>query len=326
MTIAMWCSTSSTVSPRVSRSCLMTLASSSTSLCVRPLAGSSSSSSFGSLTDRPGQLDALQRAEGQARGGHAGVARQVQLLQDAVRLLAHLPLLAADTDLQRRLQEAHLGAAVHADHHVVEDAQSAPEGEVLERAADADAGDLVRRRAPAAICVLEGDRALGRVVDPADDVEHRRLAGAVRTDDRADVAGPHLEGDAVERDDPSEAHGQALYRQQVGLLAGIGQFHHAPLVSGRWIAAQHMGQTLRVARSQEASRRPHQTVISGNRPGRRGLRRVSPRASQRPGATAGAWPGRPRTSAAASRPPAASSPAQVQSTARNAGASTSGSP
>ena len=47
----------------------------------------------------------------------------------------------------------------------------------------------------------------GRLVDAADDVEHRRLAGAVRTDQPADLTVLDREAQAVQRNDAPEAHG-----------------------------------------------------------------------------------------------------------------------
>jgi hypothetical protein len=46
----------------------------------------------------------------------------------------------------------------------------------------------LRRGIAATLFALEGDGALLRVVEPVDDVEHRRLARAIRPDDRADLA------------------------------------------------------------------------------------------------------------------------------------------
>ena len=56
----------------------------------------------------------------------------------------------------------------------------------------------------------ERDPALGRLVEAGDAVEHRRLAGAVRPDQRGDVAAADGEGEVVDGDQAAEAHGQVL--------------------------------------------------------------------------------------------------------------------
>src|SRR3546814_17179333 len=68
----------------------------------------------------------------------------------------------------------------------------------------------VHRRQPAA---LEGDAARPRLVEAIDAVEHRRLAGAVRADDREDLALADLEADVVHRGDAPEAEPDVLKRQ-----------------------------------------------------------------------------------------------------------------
>ena len=58
-------------------------------------------------------------------------------------------------------------------------------------------------------------RPLRRLVDAADDVEHRRLAGAVRTDEPADLPLARCRrSDAVERHDAAEAHRHLLHIEQ----------------------------------------------------------------------------------------------------------------
>src|SRR5262249_23118361 len=80
---------------------------------------------------------------------------------------------------------------------------------VLERAADAEARDLVRRQAGGARAV-DGDAAGARRVDAADAVHQRGLAGAVRADHAEHFPRRHLEVEAVERGEAAEARHQAL--------------------------------------------------------------------------------------------------------------------
>ena len=51
---------------------------------------------------------------------------------------------------------------------------------------------------------LEDEAAAGRLVDAADEVEDRALAGAVGADDGEDLALLHVEGDAVHGADAAE--------------------------------------------------------------------------------------------------------------------------
>ena len=89
-------------------------------------------------------------------------------------------------------------------HDVVEHAHALEQRQALEGARDAHLGDLARvhvREGPAA----QADRALLRLVDAVDAVEHRALAGAVRADDRADLVLADVEADVGERLDAAEA-------------------------------------------------------------------------------------------------------------------------
>src|SRR5207253_4051139 len=56
--------------------------------------------------------------------------------------------------------------------------------------------------------VPEADVSALRRVEPAQAVEERRLAGAVRPDEADDLPLAHVERDAVERDDATEADGE----------------------------------------------------------------------------------------------------------------------
>jgi hypothetical protein len=91
-----------------------------------------------------------------------------------------------------------------ADHDVLQHRHAAEEAEILEGAADAERGDAVARRLRQA-SPLEENTAAIEAVEPAEAVEERRLARAVRSDEAADLPGFDREGDAVERDDPAEA-------------------------------------------------------------------------------------------------------------------------
>ena len=112
-----------------------------------------------------------------------------------------------------------------AGHDVVERRHALEQGDVLEGAGDALAGGEVGPHV-VALLALEGDGAFLRVVEAVDDVEHRRLAGAVGADDGADLALPDVEGDAADRPHAAEGKRDVLHREQhlVGGTAPVG--HH----------------------------------------------------------------------------------------------------
>jgi hypothetical protein len=62
----------------------------------------------------------------------------------------------------------------------------------------------------AAGTVAHDDAPLRRLVEAGDAVEHRGLPGAVRPDQRGDLAAPDIEGQVVDRHQPAEAHRQML--------------------------------------------------------------------------------------------------------------------
>ena len=92
---------------------------------------------------------------------------------------------------------------MHPHEHVLERRHLHEEPDVLERAADAERGDRVRRLV-GDVDAVEQDRARGRLVDPGELVEERRLAGAVRADQRDDRAARDREVDVVRRDEAAE--------------------------------------------------------------------------------------------------------------------------
>ena len=113
-------------------------------------------------------------------------AGEPAVVEELRRALVRLALLAPDP---RRAQDAPddpaLQAAVHADEDVLERRHLLEEADVLERPADAALRGGVRRRA-GDVPAVEHDAARGRLVDPGDHVEERRLAGAVRPDQAHD--------------------------------------------------------------------------------------------------------------------------------------------
>ena len=132
------------------------------------------------------------------------------------------------------------------DHQVLEHGHAAEQADVLEGARDPRMlGDLVvghaleqvelpstvvlplavdrgRRSETAPGVERHGDPPLGRLVEAGDAVEDGGLAGAVRADQRGDVAAADGEGKVVDRHQAAEAHGQMLDREdRVGLASAL---------------------------------------------------------------------------------------------------------
>src|SRR5262249_12622879 len=120
----------------------------------------------GSRGERPGDLDPLERAERQARSLALGDVAERQLLE-------RLPCLRLAPPVRERPP-----ARVRADEHILDDRHRREESDVLERARDPEANDPEGRSASEVLAV-EDDAALVRLVQTRDQVEERRLAGAV---------------------------------------------------------------------------------------------------------------------------------------------------
>src|SRR5439155_16181853 len=102
---------------------------------------------------------------------------------------------------------------VTAEHEVVGNGHMREELDALEDARDPEPRDLVRPQSPQ-IAALETHRAGPRPIDAVQAVEDRRLAGAVRTDDREQLAVVRVERDAVERDEAAEGERQFANLEQ----------------------------------------------------------------------------------------------------------------
>src|SRR4029077_18554911 len=84
--------------------------------------------------------------------------------------------------------------------------------DVLKGTGDAAASRLVGTHLRP-LLALEGDAPVLRLIEAVDDVEHRRLAGAVRADDGADLAFADVEGDIAQRFDAAERKRHVFDRQ-----------------------------------------------------------------------------------------------------------------
>src|SRR5437867_5034400 len=116
-------------------------------------------------------------------------------------------------------------------HEVVEHAHPLEQGHVLEGAGDAEDGDVGRRKVRP-VSAVENDPSLVGVVEPADHVEQRRLAGAVWTDDGEDLAAADLDAHLAQRDERAEADADAPHLEE---RPRGSPRHRAPCPAASWI-------------------------------------------------------------------------------------------
>src|SRR5262249_17957276 len=111
------------------------------------------------------------------------------------------------------------------DPHVLEHAQAAEHVRDLERAADADVGQPMGRRAGDVLAAIE-DSAARRLDLAGQHVEQRSFARAVRADDRLELAVAHRERHLLDRGEMSEILADLLGQQQgVGFASVCGSRH-----------------------------------------------------------------------------------------------------
>ncbi len=124
------------------------------------------------------------------------VTLELDELDDALDRLAMAHLLAPHARKEQHLGER-IGAdaGVPAGQQVVEHRHLRKQLAVLERAREPEPRDLVRRAA-GDVLAAEADRAVA-AIDAADAVEHAGLAGAVRADQRQQLA--RLDAQATRR-------------------------------------------------------------------------------------------------------------------------------
>jgi hypothetical protein len=154
---------------------------------------------------RAGQFHHLAHAVGQADHQAVAVVLQVEELDDLLDLAAELQLGAAHrAGEQQVLHPAGMAVAMAADQQVLQHRGVLEELDVLEGAGDAVARHHMRRHARNHLA-LEAHLARGRPVERGDQVEDRRLAGAIGSDQREHLVGPDLEGHVVHGQQAAEA-------------------------------------------------------------------------------------------------------------------------
>ena len=163
-----------------------------------------------------GELDAFAVAVGELVHGPL----EVRVEPEQRGHLAHardllMPFAACRRHRQAGGREAGVRQPVTADEQVLRDGRAVREREVLERAADPEAGDPVRaQRVDPRVAVA--DLAGGGAADAGEHVQTRRFAGAVRADDRVGRPGLNVERDVAQRSQAAEAHGDVAGAQCQG--------------------------------------------------------------------------------------------------------------
>src|SRR5215218_10236765 len=126
----------------------------------------------------------------------------------------------------------HAALALEGEQHVVRDGVELEHRRLLELAPDAERRDRSLVERGEVVRALEHDVALIRSGLAGDDVHHRRLAGAVRADDRPHLAGVHDEREIVQGPEAVEGDGDAVDVEQ-----GLGGAAIHDGYSAGWAAA-----------------------------------------------------------------------------------------
>ena len=146
------------------------------------------------------------------------VARQArpEEVEALLRALADPLLLAAHPRRpDHGAEDPRAPPAVLADHGVLEHRHVREQVDRLEGSRDAEPRDPVGREADHAVAP-EPDVPVVGTVQPRGDVEHRALAGAVRSDHRDDLALVHVHVQARQRVQAAEVLGHARELEQMG--------------------------------------------------------------------------------------------------------------
>ena len=117
--------------------------------------------------------------------------------------------------------------------HIVLHAQPLEQADVLERAGDAHAVDLVGGLA-LGIHAVEQDHAARRLVHVGDEIEHGRLAGAVRADEPGDLRAADDKRKVLHRMQAAKVDAEMVDVEDRDLV-DVARRHHAPARNGNQI-------------------------------------------------------------------------------------------
>ena len=213
ITNPMSCSTSSTDMPP-SRNWRSRLASCCFSMCRKPAAGSSSSSSIGST--HSARAISTMRCWPSDRLPASASIWSPRPTRSIWRAASASNFASSDAvEAEHAGDGAGLAAQMRADRDVFQHAHVRHQFDMLEGAGDAELCHLLRRRV-VDFLAEHRDRAARRGQHAGDQVEGRALAGAVGADQRHDLAGLDVEGDVVDRDHAAELLARMVDLQQHG--------------------------------------------------------------------------------------------------------------
>src|SRR3954466_5125504 len=150
--------------------------------------------------ERPGNLEHALLTIGK-RAGPMGV---LVLKTDKGEKIHCLVAESPDPARKKALPQRHVLVDVKAREHVLEQGELLEEADFLEGAGDAEPRALIRRQ-PDQVGLSEGERARVGLIDAGEEVQQRRLASAVRTDQPEDRPRKDVQGDVVQCAHPAEA-------------------------------------------------------------------------------------------------------------------------
>ena len=168
---------------------------------------------------RTGDLQTPLRTVGQVAGRIVGARHQVDPLQPSLGGLDRVAFRRAVAADAEKPEHGHTGGAhqgrVLGDEQVFEHRHAREQADILEGSGDARATIDVMVGQPLqqvgrAVPMAAGQHALGRLVEARETIEDGRLAGAVRADQRGDVAAPDPEREIVHGEQSAEAHAQVV--------------------------------------------------------------------------------------------------------------------
>src|SRR3954469_4240523 len=157
--------------------------------------------------ERPGNLEHALLTIGKRAGPIVAPVSKTHRGKKIHRLVAESPCPAG----KKALPQRYVLADVEAGEHVLEQGKLLEEADFLEGAGDAKPRTLVCRQ-PDQVGLVEGERAGIGLIDAGEEVQERRLAGAVGADQREDRAGRDVQRHVVHR-----AHAAETLVQLFGL-------------------------------------------------------------------------------------------------------------
>src|SRR6266542_3404075 len=187
--------------------------------------------------ERARQLEAPLIAVRQVARDLVGVTPQAHALQQRLGALTELALdLTEARAAGEDIPEPEADARVHAHEHVLDRGHVGEEPDVLERAADPERRDLIGAEAAERDAAARHGAAVGRI-QTREDVEQRRLAGSVGSNDRRDAA-IEREVDVGDSGEPTEALGDPAgleeRHQRTGATVSGASGVDARAASSRW--------------------------------------------------------------------------------------------